>query len=1035
MRELIKLALNHVRTVLLLLVFFTLSGIYAYTVISKESFPDIVVPFVVVQVKMRGISAEDSERLLVRPLERKMQSIEGVQEMKSEAKDNIATVVLEFQAGFNIEQALADVRKEVALAKADFPEAADDPRVEEVNLSHFPILTIILSGNVPERTLFDISEQLKEEIEAVDTVLKAPVFGKRDAIVDIILNPRDIESYGLFFHDIIRFIKNNNISVATGSLDRGHGGYSVKVPGLIESVHDLRNVPLQSNGNVVVTLKDVADIKPTFKKSTGIMRSQGAPSIALNVSKRTGENIIETTDQVRNIVEKASQGWHRKINVTYAHDESGKIRSMLHELQNNVILAVALVILVIVLSLGARSALLVSSAIPGAFLMGILYLYAMGYTLNIVVLFALILSVGMLVDGAIIIIEYADRKLLEGATPWMAYREAAIRMMWPVVTSIVTILVVFCPLLYWPGIMGEFMKFLPITLIATLSASLLMALFFIPSLGSVFGGIGPKYRREVVSIVASESGKLSDISGATGWYVHTLDRLLNYPWRVIGFAISLLIGILILYSFFGRGIEFFPNVEPKSGAYIVRARGNLSLEQKDLLMREIEHELSSHQAFNNVYVQVGKIDKATDDTIGKITVEFVHWKNRLHADKELNFALSKVEHLPGITIEVVRDQSGPNRGKPISLVVLSNNLQAMNEAVDTIQSLMKGMPALMDIQDNRPVPEITWEVEVDREKAAVFDLDVHALGHALSLVTDGLEVDTFRPHNSREEVSIIVRYPEPYRSLEMLDRIKLTNSKGHDIPAQNFVKRVPKKNITTISRLNGARYYSVEANVIPGALAHDQVKILQNRLQVVGLPEGVDVVFKGEEDRKNTTGAFLKKSFLVAIFSILLILVTQFNSFFYALLVLSSVVLATFGVFVGLLVMQQPFSIVMTGLGIIALSGIIVSNNIIVIDTFNHLRDGITDLRRLREAVLRTGAQRVRPVILTKLTTVLGLLPILFRVNIDFVHLDISIGNPSSEWWVQLATAIIFGVLFASLLTLIVTPSALYIWERRRFTC
>lgn len=1033
MNYIITMALQHVRTVLLLLTFFILAGLYAYIVIPKESFPDVVVPFVVVTVKMRGISAEDAERLLVRPIEKKIQNIEGVKEVKSTAKDGYASVVLEFQAGLDIKQILSDVRKEIDIVKADLPETAEDPTVEEVNLSHFPVLTVILSGNVPDRTLFEAAEVLKEKIESLGAVLKSPIFGKRDAVVDIIVNPRDVETYGLYFGDIIKFFKNNNYSVSAGTLNEGHDGFSVKVPGLIETVNDLKNIPLKSDKLAVVTLKDIAKINPTFKKVTGVMRNQGIPSIAINVSKRTGENIIETLEKVRSIVDDESKKWHGKIHITYAHDESGKIRDMLHELQNNLILAVFLVMLVIIFSLGLRSSLLVSMAIPGAFLMGVFYLYIMGYTFNIVVLFALILSVGMLVDGAIIVVEYADRRLLSGVAPAVAYREAACRMAWPVITSILTILVVFFPLLYWPGIVGEFMKFMPITLIATLSASLLMALIFIPTLGSMFGGGNIKKQKLSEDVAAGDSDSLRNIPGITGLYVHILDRFLQYPWRIISAAVGLLCVVVVLYATFGRGVEFFPNIEPKSAAYLIRARGNLSFAEKDRLVTAVEQALLSNKSFENSYANVGVVEQAAEDVIGKVTVEFVHWKKRQSADYELNEAMKSLQHIPGIKVEIERDKPGPSKGKPLSMVVTGINLNKMSETIDKILAHMYAMPDLLDIQDNRPVPGIAWEMEVDRAQAALFNMDVKTMGHALELITDGLEVDTFRPDTSREEISIVLRYPEEYRTLEMLDHLMINDYKGNLIPIGNFVKRVPKKKMSTISRLDGQRYYQIEANVKPGVLVDGQIKALQNWLKNADIPSDVSIIFKGEEDDKKETGAFLQKAFLVAIFLILVILVTQFNSFFSAFLVLSSVVLSTFGVFVGLLIMNQAFSIVMTGLGIIALSGIIVSNNIILLDTFNHLKKRVTDLQSLRDAVLRTGAQRFRPVVLTKLTTILGLLPILFGIGIDFVNIDISIGDPSGDWWVQLSTAIVFGVLFASLLTLVVTPSALYIWERRRF--
>tara|TARA_R110002050_G_scaffold847_7_gene6039 strand:- start:11153 stop:14269 length:3117 start_codon:yes stop_codon:yes gene_type:complete len=1031
MHQLINFCLNHVRTVLLLFFFLFIGGLYTYVTIPKESAPDVKIPIVYVSIHHQGISPEDSERLILKPIEQHVRSIEGLKEIKAVASEDFGTFILEFYAGHNIDKALIDVRDKIDTAKADLPMDSDDPIVKEINISLFPVLVIQIAGDIPERTLFNIGQDLQDEIETIKSVLEAKVLGNREEVVEVIIDPMHLEGFNISLSDVMRLFSSNNIMVPSGNIKSGAGSFMLKAPGLLENVQEIANLPLKTSGtDSVLRLKDVANVKRTYKDRLSYARDKGRPAIIVEVSKRMGENIIETIEQVREKTIQFLKPYKGKVSVTFAQDDSQRIRDMLSELQNNIIMAIILVMVIIITALGWRSGLLVGTAIPTSFLAGIFILGLMGYTLNIVVLFSLILSVGMLVDGAIIVVEYADRKMIEGKSKLEAYKEASIRMALPVITSTVTVLVVFMPLLFWPGVVGQFMKFMPITLIATLTSSLFVALIFIPALGSLFGNVAQPDKAAIKSIIAAETGKIEDIKGIAGYYVNTLKGFVEMPGKTLIGSSVVLCSVIFLYSIFGRGIEFFPNIEPDSAIYMVKARGNLSVQEKDRLARKVETQILNTKEFKTIYTKAGNLQNRefSEDTIGAITVELIHWQHREKSNVVLERTLKNVNNIPGVIVELKTNKKGPQKGKPIDIEISADDYDLLAPEVDRIENYLKKVKGIEDIEDSKPKPGIEWELKIDRSEAGKYGADIMGVGAITQLVADGMKFGTYRPEDSRDEIDVVVRFPEKYRNLDQLDQIRIQNKNGQ-VPITNFVKRIAKQRVASIERIDGKPYMNVQANVNSQFLVNDKVKEIQSWLQKNPGNKKVKVTFKGEEEDKKETGSFLIKAFMIAIFLIVIILVTQFNSFFSSMLVISSIGLSTVGVLVGLLVMNQAFSIVMSGIGVIALAGIIVSNNIIFIDTFDDLK---SQTANKTEAILRTAAQRLRPILLTQITTILGLLPILFRMDIDFLSRYITIGAPSSEWWVQLASAIVFGVFFASIFTLIVTPCALQLRENYR---
>ncbi len=1047
MSGLIDAAVKHARTVLSIFALLLIAGTYSYISIPKESNPDIDIPQIYVSVSLEGVSPDDAERLLIRPLEQELSTIEGIKEMKATAFQGGGFILLEFNAGFNKDKALDDAQKAVDQVRPDLPDDVDEPQVTEVNFSLFPVLVVTLSGDMPERTLLKLAQNLQDKIQGLSSVLEAGIAGNREELVEIIVKPELLESYGLIGTDIINFFNRSNRLVAAGNLDTGAGRFAIEVPGLFESVYDIMEMPVRVSGDSVIKVSDVAEVRRSFKDAENFARLNGERAIAIEVVKRSGENIIDTIQAVRTIVENERQFWPETVKVAYTQDESEQIRTMLTDLQNNVISAILLVMIVVVWALGLRTSLLVGIAVPGSFLTGILLLYALGLTVNVVVLFALILSTGMLVDGAIVVTELADRKMSEGLHKRQAYALAAKRMAWPIISSTATTLAAFAPLLFWPDIVGEFMKYMPLTLIAVLSASLFMALIFVPTLGALFGKAGAASDPKMMKMLAaSEGGDLHEIKGFTGWYVRVLENCLKVPGFILTGAVLLLIGVQFAYGYFGKGVEFFPDIEPDFASVLVHARGNLSVYEQDKLVKEVEDRVLGMDGIKTVYTRTGKAaqkgSELAADVIGQLQLQFDNWALRDPADVILGKIREETADIAGIHVETQKQEGGPPSGKAVQIQIASRFPEKIDKATETVLAALGELGDFRDVEDSRPLPGIDWQLDVDRSQAAKFGLDITTIGLYIRMVTNGLLVAEYRPNDSDDEIDIVIRHDLDQRTLDQLDQIRIERADGNgSIPISSFVQRKAKPAVGTINRSDQRRIVTVKADLPPEmniAAKVDQVKewLTQNMDK---FDPAIEITFKGEDEDQRNSQAFLMKAFVIALFIMAIILVTQFNSFYSALLILTAVIMSTIGVMMGLMITQQPFGIIMSGIGVIALAGIIVNNNIVLIDTFDTLRRDYGDKMSVREIILRTGAQRLRPVMLTTITTVIGLMPMVLQMNIDFISREVSFGAPSTQWWAQLATAVVFGLSFSTVLTLVVTPAALMVrentsqfWKRKK---
>jgi multidrug efflux pump len=1029
MTRIVEWAVNNTRVVIALIVVVVIAGVIAFMKIPKEAQPDIPIPVLVVQVTYPGISPEDSERLLVKPLETALRSVEGIKTMTARAYSGVAVIILEFDVNFNKQKALEDVRAQVDQARSLLPQQADPPVVMERNIALQPVIAVSLWGNIPERTLLHLARELKDEIKLIPSVLEVDIGGERDEMLEIVIDPAKLESYGITQQELFAAVSNNNRLVAAGLIDTGHGSFAVKVPGVIENASDLLNLPIRSTANATVTLSDVAQVRRTFQDPTTYSRLNGLPTLSLEISKRIGSNIIANNERVREIVDKAAKTWPAGVHVTYLFDESTDIRDQLSSLTDSIVLAIALVMIIVVAALGLRSGLLVGVAIPTSFLMAFMVLNGVGYTLNMMIMFGLLLAVGILVDGAIIVVEYADRKMTEGHKPRQAFAEAALRMFWPVVSATLTMIGAFLPMLLWPGVAGKFMSYFPITLIVILSASMVVALIFMPVLGGIFGKTPPHDEQHERAIEASETGDWREIPGITGWYANLSSKLTQYPLRTSLGALGMVMLVISLFVVFNHGSIFFADEDPDFTQVLISARGNLSADEKRDIVMGIARIAQTVPGIRAISATSG--GQATSlnsqggvpvDNIGRLSIELKNYRER-HPAKWIEEQIrQKTANIPGVLVEVRPPQQGPPTGKDVMIDVSSDDYAELAQVTAAIRAHMDKMTELRDVEDTRPLPGIEWDLDINREVASRFGANAQTIGTAVQLVTNGILVGKYRPDDSQDEVDIRVRYPTTARGIHALDELRLPTADGSMVPASTFVRLKPAQQLNSIERVDGHRVYHVRANVKPGVNANAEIAIIRQWISTQPFPTDVHVSFTGGSEQQEESGMFLIEAAFLALFLIAMVLLMLFNSFYHASLILVAVILAMIGALFGMVVMGEPFSIIMSGTGMLALAGIVVNHNIVLIDTFHRLRDSGMDPI---EAIIRSSAQRLRPVFLTTITAIGGLLPMMFAVEINFATREVTIGGPNGMIWVALSTAIVFGLAFSKLITLGLVPALL----------
>jgi len=1030
--KMIEHAIQRSRTTLSIMFIIILAGMNAYLNIPLASNPDVEVPVIIITIPHEGISPADAERLIAKPLEVELRSIEGIDEISSYSAEGAATAIVEFEFPFDSDRALIDVREAVDTAKSKIPITSEEPIIREISAGGDSVLIVSLGGEgVSERRIYNLALQLRDEIELIPDVLSANLQGHREELLEALVDPSQLEVYGITNQELVQAVAANNRLIAAGSLDTGKGSFSVKVPGLLENTKDVLDLPIKATADGVITLSDVTKVRRTFKDASNFTRANSSNAISLEISKRQTGNLIDVVNRVREVVSREQKNYPPSVTISYLFDQAPEMVEQIDTLQGNISTAMFLVLTIVVAAVGLRSGLLVALAIPVSFLFAFIIIYALGYSYNFMVMFGLLLALGMLIDGAIVVVEFADRKMAEGKTSREAYVYAMQRMFWPVLASTGTTLAAFLPLMFWPGVTGGFMKYLPVTVFAVLLGSLAYALVFVPVLGALLGKVSSNDEQVLSYLDTLENGDVTKLSGITGFYARVLRYTVNHPILVIFFTIGILYSIVSAYQNFGRGMQFFTNVEPAYSGIDIAAQGNFSAEEILDIVVDVEKRVVDAGHVASLYTRTGgggfgmRSSGGTADMVGMMRMELSDRKTRDMNGWEVQ-ALHReaIKDVPGVRAEVIEMEMGPPIGKDIQIQLESDELDILTQETRRIRDhLVQNVEGLISIDDTAPVPGIEWQINVDRAAAAMLGADLTSVGTAVQLLTNGVLVGYYRPDDAEEEVDIRVRYPEDRRGIHQMDQLRVNTAKGM-IPISSFVKREPHAKVSTIHRLDGKRVMFVRAGTEEDVLASDKVAEISEWLEGANIDPRVSATFRGANEEQNKSMEFIGKAFALSLFLMGVLLVTQFNSFYQALLILSSVIMSTCGVLLGLLILNQTFSAIMTGVGIVALAGIIVNNNIVLIDTFNVLRRQ-NPHESIGEIIIRTGVQRLRPVFLTTFTTGFGLLPMASGISVDLIGRSIEVGGPVATQFLQLSSAIVSGLSFATVLTLIVTPALL----------
>ena len=1028
-----RLIVNHTRATLSIMLLILVAGAMSRVSMPVEMTPNVTLPVVMVMVRHDGISPEDGARLLIRPIEKELKTLDGIEEIKATARESMVIVTAEFESSEDIKNAVADVREAVDRAKAEFPLDTKEPIVNELSPSPEPTIIVTFSGeNVTERELYSATKYYQRQLEMLPDVLTAGISGHRDEVVDVVIDPSRLEQYGLRIDEIIQAVRVNNLLIPAGEMDAAQGRFGIKVPALIETAADIRTLPIRNNSDGTVTLGDIADVRRTFKDPNGYSILNGKKTIALDVRKRITANEIRTVEAVRETVAQSRDLFSADMEIGYTFDSSVMTNDMISELQGNIITAMCLVLILVVATLGVKSGLLVGFGIPFCLLGALIVVNSLGYSFNFMVMFGLLLSLGMLIDGAIVVVEFASTKAAAGLSTRDAYISAVRRMAVPVIASTGTTLAAFLPLLFWPGVSGDFMSYLPITVFAVLGWSLMYALIFAPTLGIALARRRGKGKKLPENHQSEESAKtlfqpLIDV------YLKALNPIIKSPIKFILASMLVIVGIFFAYGKFNGGQDFFAQIESQYGMLEVRAQGNLSIDEQREITLKVHEIVSEIEGVNNLYgyssndSSVVYGSDVSRDQISSFLVELFPREQREKGSDVVFAAIREgISELPGIYATGQEMETGPPTGKDIQIQVSSSDRQALYKTVSQIRQWIDGnVEGIRNLQDTLPLAGIQWEVEVDRARAAMLGVNVADVGNMVQMVTGGIIIGEFRPDDADGEIEIRLRYPKQDRQLTTIDNLSVNTPNG-PVSISSFSQRIAKPRVDAIQRYDMLETVMILGNSKDGYLADNQTNEIGAWIDQQDFGSSVKIRFRGANEEQANAAAFLSTAFSLAMSLMMIMLVMQFNSFYQAGLILFSVVLSTAGVLLGLIASQAPFSTVLTGVGIVALAGIVVNNNIVLIDTYNYLRRN-NSLLTSSEAVLAAAKSRFRPVMLTTVTTIVGLLPLANGISIDIVHRSYTVGGMVASWWQPLASAIVNGLAFSTILTLLLTPAMLLI--------
>ena len=1012
MTRIIDFALSKAKTTLMIAFMIIIAGSYARQEISIAASPNVQLPFISVSVYLDGASPSDTSRLIAKPLENRLMTVSGVKSISSRSTLSFARIFLEFEVGYDMDEALVDIKQAVEETKYELPREAEDPQISEYSEASFPVMNISIIGNSSIRQKVFYAKELKDKVESLEEILQANLSGAPEEVLEGVINKSRMESYEVTLSDIYYSVSNG------GTQDTGKGSFNIEVPSVIETAQDVYSIPIKVTKDAIVTLGDIADIKRTFKDFTSYARINGQDAVTLEVQLRDGANSIDASYAIKDILNDYEKTLPENLEILITQDDTLYSIDMVKELNGNIIAAVVLIMVLVIASMGFRVSMLVGLSIPFCFLFTYLIFFSLGMEINFLVMMGLLLGMGMLIDGAIVITEYADKKIGEGLSRSEGYKMASKRMFYPIVASTGTTMAAFIPVMLWPGFTGQFMRYLPITVFTVLAGSLIYSLIMIPVLGSYLG--------QQDSALNKDEGRDSIFKKLTELYGKRISKFVKNPIETCIAVASVLLIIIMSYSYFGKGTIYFALVDPVEANVTIKARGNYSALETKEIVQQVEERFLEVPGLGSVYLRAGsEWWNREADKIGGGFVEVAPAAEREISGLKIMELLSEsVNDMPGIFVEISPDLGGPSFDNPIELDLYGNSEDDVNTAADIIEAHMRNnIKGLKNITSSKSYPSVEWSVEVDKQKAAQLGVSVADVGALVQMLTNGFKVGEYRPDDSRDEVEIRARFPQSDRTITGIQNLNVITLEGL-VPVSSFISVVPKENRQSVNRRDGKFTQQIGAATIDESKVAEKVEEIDLWLKSADLSKGVTYKFTGMAEETEDVNNFMIAAGIMAVFIMLLMLLTQFNSFYQSFIILTSVTISFVGVLLGLLITGKPFSTTMTGLSIVTLAGIVVNNNIVLIDTFNKLREESPHVENSTH-IINACKQRLRPILLTSLTTIFGLLPLAMGVSLDIIARDIALGSPIVDWWSNLAVSIVFGLAFSTFITLILTPAVL----------
>lgn len=1011
-----KLAIKWRASVFLLMIVFTIYGSIAYVSLPRESTPDIPIPYIMITTIYAGVSPTDIESLITLQLEKELKGLKGVKQIDSYSAESVSNISIEFLPEIDVEMALQRVKDKVDQAQSDLPtDLTEDPQVIEISTSDFPIMVVTIAGKIPESNLKKIADDMQKSFEGVPGVLQVDLSGARDRQIQVLFDYERLQSYGLSMDDLGTAIQNENINIPGGTMAIGRGNYLLRIPGEFTHPQQINEIVVATRDGKPIYLKDLATVKDTFEDRESYARINGHEAISLSIKKRTGANIIDIGDDVKKIITEYETILPPALKIILTTDQTYEILKMVHELENHLVTGLLLVVLVLFFFLGATNSFFTALAIPFSMLMSFIVFEAMGMTLNMLVLFSLIMALGMLVDDAIVIVENIFRHMQEDKNRVDAAIAASEEVGWPIIASTLTKIFAFLPMIFWPGVVGSFMSYIPITLIITLSMSLFVALVFNPVICATFMKVKP---RKVNEQGEHEFGRFMQ------FYMRSVNFALQHRLMTILASIFFMILPIVLFAMSNLGAEFFPESDPARIYIRANAPQGTNAEATNDMVLKFEEATKGEDDIKLILGEVGggvatiKDSGGTVTHLGRLTVEFIDFNKRNESSITImNRIRDRLGIFPGAEVVLEKETMGPPTGDPISIEISGPDVNILGDMAAKIKDIIRPITGLVDLKDDYIKSKPELRVDIDREKAALLGLSTASIASTIRSAMYGLEVGKYR--EGEDEYDIKVRLPlEQRKSIDDIKNLRIALSTGEYVPISTVADIKLGAGFGRISRVNFKRVVTVTANV-DGRSSIEVLKDVNSKLSNFEIPAGYKINYTGEKEDQDEAVAFLSKAFSIAIFLILMVLMIEFNSIAQTAIILGTVLLSLGGVFWGLLITQTPFGIMMTGIGIISLAGVVVNNGIILIDYTNKLRE---KGYKMKDAIIHGGAVRFRPVLLTAMTAISGMLPMATGYGLSVRDFSIEKGAEMAQWWGPMANAIIFGLSFATVLTLIVVP-------------